>query len=80
MLTELTVSVMNQIPAVVLQQHTVIDIGDISYDLRNPSLIRIRRDSPDVHCACAQMNEEQNVIGMQTEARLKKSVATSTSI
>ena len=68
-LAELTVPVVDQIPAVILQQHTVIDIGDISFDLCNPPLIRILRDSSDVHCAGAQMNEEQDVVGDQAKAR-----------
>ena len=71
---------MDQIPAVILHQHTLIDISDISYDLRNPPLIRIRRDSSDVHLAGTQMNEKQDVVGEQTKSGLKKSVAASTSI
>ena len=69
MFTELAVSVVNQILAVIVHEHAFFEIGDIPYDLRHPFLMRIHSDSGDVNLACAQMDEEKDVIRGQTEAR-----------
>ena len=69
MITELAIPVVNQIPAVIVHEHAFFDIGDIAYDLCHPFPMRIRRDSRDVDLACAQMDEEKDVIRGQTVAR-----------
>lgn len=65
MLAELTVPVVDQILAVILHYHALIDIGDIPYYLRHPLLMRIRRDPRDVNLACAKMDEEKDVVCSQ---------------
>ena len=69
MLAELAVPVVNQIRAVILKQHTLIDVGDIPYNLCHPTLIRIRGDSCNVNLACAKVNKEKDIVGDQPEAR-----------
>ena len=54
MLAELAVPVVDQVLAVILQQHAFVDIGDISYYLRHPPLMGIWRDSCDVNPACTK--------------------------
>ena len=69
MLAELAVPVVDQVLAVILQQHAFIDIGDISYYLRHPPLMGIWRDSCDVNPACTKMDEKKDIVGNnQTEA------------
>ena len=62
MLAELTIPVADNIPIGILHEHAFIDIGDIPYNLCNPALIRIRRNSSHVHLACPEVNEEKNVV------------------
>ena len=50
-------------------EHAFFYIGDISYNLRHPFLMRIHSDSRNVDLACTQMDEEKDVIGGQSEAR-----------
>ncbi len=69
MLAEFAVPIVDQILAVILHEHAFIDIGDIAHDLCHPFLMRIRNDSSDVDLARTQMDEEQDVIHDQAEAR-----------
>ena len=69
MFAELGVPIVDEILAVISNEHAVIGIGDIPYDLCHPFLMRIRSDSCDVNPARTQMDEEKDVIGDQTEAR-----------
>ena len=67
MLAEFTLTIVEQILAVILQQHAFIDIGDIAHDLCHPFLMRIQSDSCDENLTCAQMEEEKNIVGDQAE-------------
>ena len=54
MVAKLTVAVVDQILAVIEFRRAIIDIGDISSDLRHALLMRIWHDPRDVNFACAQ--------------------------
>ena len=65
MFAELAVTIVNQILAAILRQHAFIDIGDVSYDLCHPVLMRIRSDSRDMNFARTHMDEEEDVVRYQ---------------
>ena len=62
MLAELTLPVVDQILAVILHYHALIDIGDVPCYLRHPLLMRILRDPRDVNLARTKVDEEKDVV------------------
>jgi pimeloyl-ACP methyl ester carboxylesterase len=52
-----------------VQQRTPSLRGDIAGDLLHPGLIRVNRDSSNVHPAAVKMDEKQHVVGHQTAQR-----------
>ena len=69
MLAKLAIPIVDQVPAITLEQNILIDIGDISYYLRYPTLMRIRCDSRNMNSAATKMKKEKDIVGNQTKAK-----------
>jgi hypothetical protein len=65
--TDVAAAVVQKITTV--PQRTPSLHGDITGDLLHPKLIRVNRDSSNVHPAALKMDEKQHVVGHQTAQR-----------